>query len=66
MCSLVGVAGWLPGPALSTGGWGRVLRKLSVGPWGRVPGLVLAHWWAEAGSGMGGYGAGILNLVLIC
>ena len=29
------------------------LRQLSVEPEEGLPGLVLAHWWAELGSGAG-------------
>ena len=35
-------------------GWGR--RCLAAETW-LVPGLVLAHWWVEQCSGMGGYRA---------
>lgn len=29
-----------------------------------IPGLVLTHWWAEPGSRVTGYRAGVLELVL--
>ena len=45
---------WLEGPDHQVAG--------CVLPWlGVVPELVLAHWWAEVGSEMGGCGAGLLK-----
>lgn len=61
MCILVDVAdtqsSWLPGSALC--GCCQLLvgraRQLPAEPW-VVLGLGLAHWWAELGSGVGGFG----------
>ena len=38
----------------ATGCWGWIMRLLAAEPQ-EVPALVLAHCWADLGSGMGGY-----------
>ena len=69
MGTLVHVAGPHPSVARlcllqklpASGGQGCVRRQLAAEPWRT---LLLAHLWAEPGSGLGGSGAGVPDLVL--
>ena len=74
MGSLVSVAGpvhfvarsCLVGRLPATGGWGRVMRRLTAEPQG-VLGLVPAGWWAKPGTRVSGYRAlGVPELVSAC
>ena len=49
----------------ATGWWGQITRQLAVETLG-APALVLEHSGAELGSGVDGFGARILELVLAC
>ena len=65
MGSLVGCEA-LPWAEAATTGWkGQFIRQLAVEPQ-VVPGLVLAHRWAEPGSGVGSCGPKFPELVSAC
>ena len=55
---------------LAADGQSWVMRLLAARPWGGggrvVPGLVLAHWWAELGSGGVVAELGVSGLVSAC
>lgn len=48
----------------ATSGWDQVMRLLAYEPqW--VPGLLLAYWWTEPGSGVGGWRAKFSRFTVI-